>query len=282
MDDDIDVLGLKKCLQYLRCFGPFIHGLSIDYDKSMSTRYKYVHEYVNEFCAESLVCMTFTYLPDLDIEQFRKVFAKIEDVSFVCCELGEKWPSFVQSFSNLRYLSLSHVHMDYRFVEKPFQNLEHLRINRIRCDGINTIKIAADLLDGIRQLKSLKIDTQYKTSMATLLDLIKENNSIVKLTVLACPEPATSADVQRLVHQHPALIDLNLLNYKFTLNDVNTLINQHGSLKKLKFYTECRYGLLSDFCLEIEDEWQTGVRYIITYSSNTILSDFEVEIDRRV
>lgn len=38
---DIEICGLKICLQYLRCFGEFINGLSICYEK-FGNRHKFL------------------------------------------------------------------------------------------------------------------------------------------------------------------------------------------------------------------------------------------------
>lgn len=239
-NDGIYIHGLKTSLQYLRCFGPLIHGLTIFYgDSSESKRHEYVNEYVNNYCAESLVSISFGGMED--IEQFQKAFANIQDVSFESCNLGEKWPSIVQLFSNLRSLNIDDVGMNYCFVEKPFRNLEHLSIHRLRCDEFKTIKIAADLLDGIQQLKSLEID-ESEMSIVDLLNLIKDNPSIAKLSAPDAHGPVASEDVQRLISEHPALTDLNLECCKITPDDVIALTRQLGSLKRFQFYTQVNYN----------------------------------------
>lgn len=255
LKDVIQIRGLKASLQFLRCFGPFIHGVSIGYNDSKSKRYDYLHEYINNFCAETLVRIAFEGMPNIAVEQFKKIFGKIEEISFVNCELGEKWASIIQWFPNLRRLNFDGVRMVYRSIEKPFRNLEHLSIKHLHCDGFNTIKIAADLLDGIKQLKSLEID-ESKMSIIELLDLIKDNPSITKLSACEAYGPVTSTDVQRLISEHPSLIDLDLECYKFTPDDVIALTRQLGSLKQFEFYTQVNY--FSNERSDFESQLDTG------------------------
>lgn len=273
--DGIRIRGLKTILQYLRCFGPLIHGLSIGYCEEKSKHYVHVHEYVNDFCAQSLVRIEFRNLPNIAIEQFQKVFVNIQDVSFEQCDLGEKWPSFVQWFSNLRSLSFDEVRMVYRSIKTPFQNLEHLRLNGLRCDGFKTIKIAADLLDGINQLKSLDI-AEREISITELLDLIKNNPSISKLRASEGYGHVSLAEVQRLVNKHPALVELDLESYHFLPDEVVALTRQLGSLKLFQFYTQVNY--LSDERSHFESQLADGGWEVFVGSSGCDLRTFRYDM----
>lgn len=247
LDSIIRILDFKTCLRYLRCFGPIIDELSIHYVDSESKRHDHVHQYLNDYCIETLARISFENMDNIAIDQFQKVFTNIKSVTFMSCELGENWPLFAKSFPNLRRLSLKSYDeqgcsMVYRFIEKPFPNLKHLLVEDLDCDGSTPIKFVADLLDGAHQLKSLTInDFENGISFVELLDLIKDKPSIIKLTADWAYGRVTSAEIQQLVSEHPALIELNVEETTFTTGDVLTLTRQLGSLKQFKFHTQVNY-----------------------------------------
>lgn len=244
----IRIRGLKPSLQCLRCFGPYINGLSIGYYISQS---KSIHEYINSFCAESLLRIRFDGTPA--IEQFQKVFVNIQDVTLVECDLGDKWPLFVKLFANLGSLSLFNVSMVHHSIEKPFPNLERLDIRDLYCDGSSSFDIAADLLKGINQLKCLEIgyheNERASLSIVKLLDLVKDNPSISVLSVDAVYGRATSAEIQRIISEHPALVELGLESCSFTPDQAIALLPQLASLKKFEFHTQV------DYCSNERDEF---------------------------
>lgn len=163
----------------MRCFGAFIHDLSINYGDLNSKSCKHLHKNINDFCAENLVSIEFEDMPNIAIKQFKKVFVNVRHVSFLECELGGKWPSVVQWFPNLRRLNLKLVNMDYRSIKKPFRKLKHLSIKSIDCGEFTANEIAADLLDGIHRLKSFEFENPELLSppmsmeFTELLDLIR-------------------------------------------------------------------------------------------------------------
>lgn len=284
LSNAIEIRDVKTCLQYLRCFGPFINDLSMGYHDLESAFYEHIHEYVNNYCAESLVHIKFDGMENIVIGQFQKVFAKIESVAFADCDLGDQWSSFVALFSNLSRLEFQDVRIVYRSIDKPFRNLEHLSIQRNfeyhDCDEFAPIDIAIDLLNGIHQLKSLEID-EPKMSIDQLLDLIKDNRSITKLTSKGFGR-VTSGDIQRLVSEHPSLIELDLENTLFAPGDVIELTRQLGSLKRFEFHTQVNYCSTerSDFESQLADEWaicvgDTGCNL------RTFMYDMHITIFRR-
>lgn len=242
----IQIRGLKASLQYLRCFGPFMHGLSIVYGVSLGERYKHVHEYVNNFCAETLLRIRFVGMEDVTMGQFQKVFANIQDVTFVDCALDIGWSSVVRLFTNLRSLSINEMQMVYHgSIKNPFPNLESLCIERLFCDESTSLKVAADLLAGTNQLKCLQIgynEHDYSSwSIVELLDLVKGNPSISVLSAFPVVDRVTSAEIQRIISDHPALEELGLEECTFMPDQAFSLILQLGSLKKFAFHTQVNY-----------------------------------------
>lgn len=135
---DIDIFDLKSCLQYLRCFGPYISNLLINYDFPKSKRYEYVNQYIGYFCADNLL--------------------------------------------------------------------------------------------------SISMDNGSVLPIVKLLDLLKNKPSLKELTYDCGASVAMSVnsdEVQRLINEHPALVEFDLPEYHFTIDGVITLIRQLKSLKKV-------------------------------------------------
>lgn len=83
---------------------------------------------------------------------------------------------------------------------------------------------------------------------------------------------ASVLDIQRLVDEHPLLIELEISGLKFALNTVNLLIFQLNSLKQLRFPIEDRLEydrLVSQLDVqwrpsfideEHQDDWQCAIQ----------------------
>lgn len=91
---DIDIRGLKLCLQYLRCFGPSIKAISIDFNNVMTNRCRYVNQYIVKYCAESLIEISFWHKPNVPMQPFEKPLASVQSVKVIRCEMGAQLPSF--------------------------------------------------------------------------------------------------------------------------------------------------------------------------------------------
>lgn len=71
-----------------------------------------------------------------------------------------------------------------------------------------------------------------------LLDWIKHNLSMSGLIVKSyyrAAVPVNSEEVQQLICKHPALIELDLPNYRFTVDDAISVICELNLLEKFRF-----------------------------------------------
>lgn len=139
----IDIRSPRLCFQYIRCFGPSIAHLTIDYNESWSKLYDYLHRYINEYCAESLTEFGFWLKTNYPIEQFVKPFVSVERVNIWYGEFGEQLPKFVEWFPRLHHLELHNVGLNHRFIAVHFQHLEHLCIDDHSHGGIASGGFAA-------------------------------------------------------------------------------------------------------------------------------------------
>lgn len=224
-------------LQYLRCFGSLVSSLEIDYSKLK--RYAYVHHYISTYCVDSLNEVKFSYMPKERMNQFVKPLINVHHVHFLYCELDENLSQFAESFPNLRYLRLFHGHLPNDSDRVYFPHLEELVISGY--DNITlTLQNVANLLDSNRQLRSLDIDFP-DLSICALLDMIKDHQSITKLTVSEFMQRVeiTPLEIERIANEHSLLTELHLKGtLSFTTDNVIASIHQLKSLQTFSFRME--------------------------------------------
>lgn len=242
--NSISIRHLKPALRFLRCFGPTIKHLSIYYNKSKSQRYQYVHQYTSQYCAENLLEISLHDLPNIKIQHLNdRPFTNVTCLNIFGCHLGKQLPSLAEWFPNLRSLKLSKIQVNHRFVNAKFHNLENVEIfcknDTNGCFAMNDI---AAFLRSNRQLRTISITsvTYLKQfSLNILLDIIQDSKSIEKLVVRVISETMLfgikRAELDRIVNEHPALIELDLLFSHLKIDDVIMLLRELKSLKKLNF-----------------------------------------------
>lgn len=122
---------LKSVLQFLRCFGEQITALEFDAAYYIKKKYyEHVNEYINMYCSENLVSITFESVPKIAKEHFPKPFVSVQNVTVKKGSVGRYLPLFDQWFPNMRQLKLIHVNMfQNRLVDLHFQHLERLIIH---------------------------------------------------------------------------------------------------------------------------------------------------------
>lgn len=255
----ITVRGMKECLLYLRCLGESIRHLLIDFRGSDANKKQYgrVYRYINDYCANTLMSFSFFSMQkDTTIQQFQKSFVNVKEVRIYGNCLVQLQPSFVEWFPSLCNLKLIDI-MEYGAVTKPFHQLENLTIVHQYWDGFSTDTIAANLLNGIDQLKTLCIGHGKhppSTPINVWLDLIRNNTSLIGLYIDTIgPETMESIDVQRFLQEHSVLIALQLPNYRFKCEDAVRLVRQLDSLKQFQF--EILHSEYAQLVSQLENDW---------------------------
>lgn len=232
----IDIYGLKMCLRYLRCFGPSIRDISIDYNKSQSKRYQHVHDYLSKYCMESLVDVSFCWLLENSIPRFEKPLNSVTSITVQDSDLGKQLLSFAESCPNVCNLVLYDVCLDRNFNAASFKQLQHLTICAAFCSSRSVLITAyTELLHKNSQLESIELETSYIGGMETWVQMIKNNKAITKLIVTSRSIQCLVylSQVQRLVNEHPSFIELDLRRYDFTVDNAVAMIQQLSALKKV-------------------------------------------------
>lgn len=250
----INVRELKYVLSFLRCFGPSITRLSINYNKSMSPRYQYVHQYVRQYCAESLLEISFRDMPNIKLQHSNeRPLANVVSVNIFGSHVGKMFRSMTDWFPNLRSLHLSKIHLIHRFANTSFPHLENLHIF-----GNFPVDHLAAFLPMNRQLRSVNFSSALasKLSITRLLDIIRVNTAIEILIIRLLSftdQKISPIEIHRIVDEHPTLIELDLLFSLFQADDVIDVLRQLKSLKKLNFQmTTAEYEKLQS---NLDDGW---------------------------
>lgn len=234
----ICIIGLKMCLQFLRCLGPSISNLNIRYYGWHRKQCNHIHHYMNTFCTDSLVNIEFWDKPNGNrIKQFEKPFVNVRLVKVCCSCLGDQLPFYQQWFPNMRSLELDNVRT-IQHIRTSFPCLEDLRVSINDNGDLGCTKMKAiSLLRQYPQLHSLEIRTSKRQTMDTLLNIIKYNQTIcnLKIKMYWFVAVINFSDIERLTQEHPLLIELELAGFKFSTDDVITLVGQFNWLKQFRF-----------------------------------------------
>lgn len=274
--DKIRVSGLKMVLQFLRRLGPSISDLKILYKGWSSNQCDHIHEYINNYCSESLNKIEFCDKKQwISIQHFKKPFVNVRAVEVLYGDLRNQFPSFAEWFPNMRSLRLCRVRT-LRFIEPSFLNLEDLSIDIDGVPGFTNTK-ATCLLKQLPQLHSLNIDVNGKTTaLSTLLNITKNNPNIHYLNVgmrnfIGHPSvgPVTASDIQQLVKNHSMLVELKL-DYALTVDIVLSVTHQLNSLKVFHFKVANRsvYDLIES---RLNGQWRSTLNVVDHFSEDLIM-----------
>lgn len=253
------ITGLKMCLPFLRCLGSSISGLTIWYHGWADKQCKYIHQYINRYCAESLVAIKFsTKTNSISIEPFEKPFVNVQTVGVLNTDLGNQWPSFAKWFPNMRSLKLMDVRTLCRIDLSKFDHLNELSINVAYDGGNSTGKKANSLLKQVPQLHSLDIRGLGLT-MNTLLNIIKTNRVIcnLKVNLFQYSVAANVLEIQRLINDHPMLIELEIMGLGFAFDTIMPLISQLNLLKQFRFQIVNRLEY-NRLVAQLDGQWRSS------------------------
>ena len=261
IEDYLLISDLKTCLKFLRCFGSSITHLKIVYGGSR-TQYNHIHQYISQYCAESLITIQFYNKPSFPIENFVKPLANVQSVEMVGFDLIKEFPSFADIFPNATNLVVNGFGSNNCTIDTPPIRLEHLTM-KLNWDFNRQNNLMKKLIQSNRQLQSLTINvpSQNLITMTFLLDMIKHNQLISKLIVNGGDEYSMpfveTLEVERFVQEHSSMVELDLQNYKFTSNGVMTIVRQFNFLKEFKFCVN-HFFVFKHIKSQLNGEWQSN------------------------
>lgn len=237
INSTIYCVGIKVCLPLLRCFGPKISNLLVMHTDD------FFDQYLNQFCADTLIGISFDSKSKLFVDSFTRKFQNVEKICIENSSLGKHLPDIVNWFPNLRHLKIDDVIFRDNFNLVCFPHLEHLSITFTACYDL-VEKAVNLLLLANRQLQGLKVFLHSKSriTIAKLLDMISGNILISKLEIenSNCGKNMTNVNVSaselsRLANEHPVLVELTLSAYSLTADVAIAFIGQLPLLNSFEF-----------------------------------------------
>lgn len=266
----ISITNLKSFLQFVRCFGQSMTELKIHCNEQTETNMEwsgYIDQYVNKYCANSLVNISYFNKGTFSTENFKNPFINVESLQLVHSHLDCNSQSFAEWFPNLRRLQLHYNHIGRRFTSTSFQRLEHLTI-WISGPNVSNQNIA-ELLRMHPRLLSLDISFPpfEKMSLTKLTDIVATNHSIEKFVVNGSEDSdlysdehsnADTAEWIRFTDEHPTLVELNVRRFQISVGDIRILIGQLKSLKKLYFARAKGINTPDDLTRQLGHGWQSN------------------------
>lgn len=240
----IQIYGLRRALRCLRFFGAAIRRILIKYNKSTNVRYNYVHQYINEYCADTLTSIMFCHMPNIAIEpHFRRPFPMLQSIYVRHCDFGHQWPSIFRIFPQIRSFSMDVGSMRRRqttsrhFIAGQNRRLTSIQIRLFK--GFTSNRHLVNLFQMSRRLTSMDLFIfGIDFAMDTLLQWIRWSQSLSTLSVeytRVATIPVDAEQTQQLITEHPALIVLDLARCCFNADDALLITRELDSLKEFRF-----------------------------------------------
>lgn len=214
-DDNINITDFKVCLQFVRCFSAFITHLDLYYGRLESARYDYVHQYINRYCADSLIAFRIHCKPAFAIKNFEKPFVAVQTVQLYGCDLCEQCLPLAEWFPNVRELNINGFGLRHHLITAPPTQLEQVSFTMTdtkRGFILSLHGCIGNLVKSNRKLQKLTIKTFVQIAMTPLLNVIRKNRSDSK--------PGGASDTgatQPLLLQYTGIYSygINLITYLF-------------------------------------------------------------------
>lgn len=251
------IIGMKFCLPLLRCFGENILFLGVQNSDRIACN-DYMHQYINQYCADTLNNILFFGKAESSNESFPKPFKNVQLVCSHHSGIMKQLPNFVNLFPNLRRLQIGGCSIrDNISTAVLLPLLEHLGID-FTCDLAE--KSVTDLLHANKQLQSIKFSfgNYSKLTMSKLLDMISGNKLISELMVTKRNNTVidvNASELLRLASEHLTLIKLDLQPCLLEVDDAIAFIGILNSLKLFKFQVE-NHSEYDRLLSKLDSEWK--------------------------
>lgn len=219
-DRRIVINSLRYCLPFLRIFGGEISKLVLSADY----RFIRIDRYISQYCGSTLTHITFNYRSEFSDNDFSNTFDCVRTVSVIEFNLGSNLCCFAQWFPNVERLRIYNGSRDDRMIRVYFPYLKNLSVSFASC---------IPLLRANPQLQRLELNIQPFERLVKFLDIIKSNRSLIRLSVTlgTSVRMMTKGEINQLIKKHRLLVDLNLTQFEFGIDDAAMLMNGLNLLK---------------------------------------------------
>lgn len=282
IDNILLINGFRACLQCLRCFGSYITNIGIQFTGTSVKQSNYIKQYLNEYCVESLLSITFKNVPNLVGKNEQKQCQNVECVYIMDCKLFKQLSSFNKWFPNLNRLELINNTINPKFAATHFPHLKEFRFFVIcQYRTKNALKQFLSLfLNSNSHIQSLEIDIQQMECKDILkfnefLTMMQNNSSIIKLkTNYGIGGEMRLEHLYSLAETLPSLVEIDFRAYILPADESITFVQR---MKLLKYF---RCGLWigtnhDHFRAQFDDKWQ-----VLFETANSVISSSLVTLRR--
>lgn len=265
-DFSINVIGLKFCLQFLRCFNANIMQL-----KHVCT-HAALKRYINQYCVHTLKTISFAHEDALAFKHFPTPFKNVETakVAFVNFE-NRQLNSFANLFPKLCHLEMIHSELDENAIDVSFSHLKELKLGVVWTinNGKKTNLTAnnlSKLLHVNPQLQTLHFQLKSGVNFTELSNMISDNPLLLGLYINDLDFyrvfRVNAYELDRFVSEHPLIENLGLQHYEFGADDAIAFIRRLKSLEWMEFRVNHRSDV-EHFLQQLDKTtWQYSVNSI--------------------
>lgn len=240
--DDVDIIGMKLCLPFLRVFGAKLKYIQVIMYTGTVACNSYIDQYLNRYCADNVVDLEYELKNYFVAESMVKPFRNLHTLIFQHSSL-KQMPNFVDWFPQVTHFEIDDCSTGRDdFIAATLPKLEHLQL-AIDC-GMSE-KNVINILRANKHLRCLDmyIGNTIEMTMTQLLNMINTNKSLTTVKLLSYEGGATAvnrSELLRFVKEHRDVVELDLSPYVLSPHDAITFIDALDSLKSIQFLTENR------------------------------------------
>lgn len=308
-EDSINVSQLKLVFPFLRVFGAEISKLQVHYYSllyrhsklgkskrwSIDSMMRRIDEYINKYCADTLVSIDMRHKEKFSYD-FPKPFKQIEQVRIQYTRLYDNLLDFVDWFPNLQHFEINAECIDCRFSNVTFPHLKNLKIvfgdvmidlNMNDDEKILQMKHAGELLKANQELHGVEVILHnfllvgVVMTFNKLLDIVSDNPRLLKIVfgvnvnALVCVGSIGTAQLNRIVKEHPGLVELEINNdNRIEVDDAISMVRKLNSLEKFRFnINEFEYKQFID---QLASDWEYTSKL-----SNGPLKHYSIDLHRK-
>lgn len=222
-----EILGLKECLQIVRCFGQFISKLIIiseRYGKPESRiRFILVLCYVQKYCSNNLTDITIGQCPIGSLEQLTKTFPQVKNVQICDRYVGRnRLNKLFPKMESLKYDKFDGA-LCLKSIENHFPNMKCLEIGQYKREKFKSNNLLLtprleSILNALRlnqQLHTLNITYTLKADFIQLISECLPHLKSLKIVCSTADFSKCCANYEAIRFKHVNNLDIKLLHYLY-------------------------------------------------------------------
>lgn len=206
------VNGLEFCYPFIRCFGAEITRLEVDYNNVLDAHKHHLDDYINQYCADTLVRFAFRNGHAFANENFTKPFKHVEEVSTSYCNFGASFMEFPNWFPNLQHLRIVRMVIDENAIAVRLPHLKQFDIyivNNTHTDF--TTENVDRFFHANPQLETIEMYF-CEFRLSELLNIMRENRMISSVVLDGEIIERNEEELNRFRSERPLIVKFEIRN----------------------------------------------------------------------